>query len=497
MELVDLTQPEQQGLTPAATPVDLGPLRAALSSEHALVTDADVVASYSIDHAMFCPFGTARGLVRAETIEDVQATVRFAAANRIPIVPQGARTGLAGAANAVDGSLLLSLHKMDRLLDVNPVESTCTVQPGIINKDLKDQLAPHGLAYPPDPGSVAISTIGGNVSTNAGGMCCVKYGVTRQYVRSLKVVLADGTLTTVGRHTKKDVAGLELSQLFIGAEGTLGVVVEITLDLVPLLPAPLTAMVLFDDQVAAVGTVTDFLAAGNKPNLMEFMDGKTVAMVNDYQDFGLPDGIAGMLLVQSDGDGSLERAKDELARLEEVAKANGALDVMYSDDPADSDMLVAARRAVSPATEKYVNNHGGGSLVDDVCIPRGKMREFFAALLELDARFTDAEVTTCAHVGDGNMHPTVLFDASDATSTEHARELFAAIMQLGLDLGGTVTGEHGVGYLKAKWLGEELDPASKHIHAVIKHGLDPLGIMNPGKMLYPFVNEPVKISEDA
>ncbi|GAA4284577.1 FAD-linked oxidase C-terminal domain-containing protein [Brevibacterium daeguense] len=469
-------------LSEAATALDLAPLEAELSPG-ALVTEPDVVAAHSTDRALFCAVGTARGLVRAVTVEDVQATLRFAHEHRVPVVPQGARTGLSGAANAVDGALLLSVAKLDRVLEVDTVEMTCTVEPGILNQDLKDHLKSFRLAYPPDPGSVAISTIGGNVATNAGGLCCVKYGVTRDYVRSLTVVLADGRITTVGRPTAKGVAGFDLSQLFIGSEGSLGVIVGITLELVPELPEAITAIALFPDVVSASGAVTDFMATGARPSLLEFLDRQSLRMLNAYGDFGLPADSGAMLLAQSNGDGSPEAAVRELESFTEVARACGADEVMFSDDPNDSDLLIAARRAVSPAAEKYAMAHGGGELIDDVCVPRGRLREFFARVVEIGERHQDIVVSTAGHAGDGNMHPTVFFDASDPGSVARAQQVFDEIMAAGLELGGTITGEHGVGYLKREWLARELDPVSRELHMSVKRALDPHGILNPGKML--------------
>ena len=456
---------------------------AAELSAGALVTDRDVITTYSKDWALFSHVGRAAALVRAASVEDVQATLRFATAHRIPVVPQGARTGLSGAANAVDGCLLLSVAKMNRILEVNTVEQTCTVQPGVINQDLKEALKQHGLAYPPDPGSVAISSIGGNVATNAGGLCCVKYGVTRDYVRNLTVVLADGQITRVGRPTQKGVAGLELSQLFIGSEGTLGVIVEITLELIPALPDPITAIALFPEAADAASTVCDFMATGARPSMLEYLDGPSMDMINDYGDFGLPTGMGAMLLVQSNGDGSLEAATQEMEAFSRVADACNAAEVVFSEDPADSELLVAARRAVGPAGEKFANAHGGGELIDDVCIPRARMREFFTRLDELRAAYPQVIISNAGHAGDGNMHPCVFFDERDETTTALAQEAFDAIMALGLELGGTITGEHGVGYLKKEWLARELDPVTRAMHLKIKDALDPLGILNPGKML--------------
>lgn len=458
--------------------VGLEELAADLSSG-ALVTDRDIIDSHSSDKALFCPVGQAIGLVRARSVDDVSAVMRFATAQHIPVITQGARTGLSGAANATDGALLLNVAKMDQIIDIDEINQTCRVQPGVINQDLKTALADYGLSYPPDPGSVAISTIGGNVATNAGGMCCVKYGVTKDYVRALSVVLADGTVTRLGRDTAKGVAGLDMAALFVGSEGTLGTIVEITLALRPLLEPPLTGVGIFPDMESAGHTVSQFMSSGAAPSMLELIDGPTMAMVNAYGDYGLPDGAGAMLLVQSNAPG--ESAVAELESFQTIAEANGAVEFVFSDDPADSAMLVAARRAVSPAMEKYVSMIGGGELIDDVCVPRSRLGDFFARLADIDAKY-DVEITTAGHAGDGNMHPSVLFDDSDEANVAEAKEAFAAIMQLGLDLGGTITGEHGVGYLKREWLARELDEGARALQSRIKDAVDPLGILNPSKM---------------
>ncbi len=422
----------------------------------ALSVDADVVAAHSSDQALFCPADGAVALVRATCVEDVQATLRFASAHRIPVVPQGARTGLSGGANAVPGCLLLSVEKMRRILDLDVGERTVTVEPGIINQDLKDAVRVHGLSYPPDPGSVAISSIGGNVATNAGGLCCVRYGVTRDYVRCLRVVLADGTLATLGTATAKGVAGLDLRGLFVGSEGTLGVVVEVTLRLVPLLPEPLTAVATFADERAAAATVADFMASGAQPSMLEMLDGTSLRLLDAYGDFGLDGGAGAMLLVQSDGGGSPEAARAEVEAFSRYAVARDALDVAFSEDAADSEALVAARRLAQPAYEKHAHAHGGGQLLDDVCVPRAQLPAFFERLEEIRSR-SGLTVAVVAHAGDGKVHPSVFFDAGDPADVARADAVFEEIMALGLDLGGTITGEHGVGFLKRGWLARELD----------------------------------------
>ena len=464
---------------PVFDPAALADLGSRLSPG-SLTTDPDVVDAHSSDEALFCPREGAIALVRAASAEDVQEVMRFATEHRVPVVPQGARSGISGGANAVPGAILLNVSKMKDIVAVNEAERLVTVQPGIINQDLKDRLAPYGLSYPPDPGSVALSSIGGNIATNAGGLCCVKYGVTRDYVRSLKVVLADGTLTTLGPATAKGVAGLDMRHLFIGSEGTLGIVVEATLRLIPALPDPFTAIATFPDERSGLQTVADFMAGGGVPSLLEFLDGSSLRMLNDYGDFGLDAEAGAMLIMQVD-----QSPTDSEAAMEtfaEVARRCGALDVAYSDDPTDSAALITARRMIQPAYEKFAGAHGGGQLLDDVCLPRTAVPEFCDRLSAL-RESSGLEIALVAHAGDRNMHPSVFFDAADEAATATAQEVFEEIMRIGIELGGTITGEHGVGYLKRAWLPNELDEGSRRIQMAVKNALDPLGILNPGKML--------------
>ena len=443
-----------------------------------LTTDPDILATYSADQSVYRADGTALALVRASCVDDVVATMRWAHANGVPVVPQGARSGLSGGACAVDGGILLSVSGMDRILEIDEANMTVTVEPGIINKDLKDALRPKKLAYPPDPGSYAMCSIGGNIATNAGGMCCVKYGVTREYVREIKVVLADGTLTRLGHRTVKGVAGLDLASLFTGSEGTLGVIVEATLKLVPQGPDPLSALATFPSVTAAAEAVSAYMNTGAQPSMLEMMDGTTIAMVQDMTDFGLDTSVGAVLIMQSDA----TTAAADTEAFADIAQDNGATDVAFADNATDSELLVAARRSAQPAWEHYAQGHGGGQLLDDVCIPRSTMAEFCDRIEGIRAE-TGAMVAVIAHAGDGNMHPSVFFDSSDEASVARAQDAFDRIMALGLELGGTITGEHGVGNLKSAWLAKELDEGNRRLHREIKNAVDPDGILNPGKML--------------
>ncbi|MFC9067716.1 FAD-binding oxidoreductase [Streptomyces harbinensis] len=439
----------------------------------AVLTDTDVLASYAHDMASFCPAGAPAVLVLPREREQVQHVLRVASELRVPVVPQGARSGLSGAANAVDGCVLLSLVRMNRIVNIDPVNRIAVVEPGVVNADLSKAVAGHGLAYPPDPSSWEQCTIGGNIGTGAGGLCCVKYGVTAEYVLGLDVVLADGRLLSTGRSTAKGVAGYDLTRLFVGSEGTLGVVVRAVVALRPAPPPQLVLAAEFGSAAAAGDAVCRIMAAGHTPSLLELMDRTSVRAVNRLLKMGLPESTEALLLAGFD----TPEPGAELAAVGELCRAAGATEVVPAEDTAESEMLLAARRAGLSALEAVK----GTTMIDDVCVPRARLAE----LLDGVARIADRHRLTIgviAHAGDGNTHPTVCFDATDPDESRRARESFDAIMALGLQLGGTITGEHGVGVLKREWLARELGPDSLEVQRGIKAVFDPLGILNPGKV---------------
>ncbi|AXI77754.1 FAD-binding oxidoreductase [Peterkaempfera bronchialis] len=439
----------------------------------AVATDPDVTAAYRQDMAGFCASGVPAVVVHPTTVEQVQHVMRTATRLRVPVVPQGARTGLSGAANAVDGCIVLSLTRMDRILDLDPVNRTATVEPGVVNAALSRAAGEYGLSYPPDPSSWETCTIGGNIGTGSGGLCCVKYGVTAEYVLGLEVVLADGRLLHTGRRTAKGVAGYDLTRLFVGAEGTLGVVVRAVLALRPA-PAPQLALAAeFPSAGAACDAVCAVMASGHTPSLMELMDRTTVRAVNAMARMGLPETTEALLLVAFD---TPDPAAD-LAAVAELCRTAGATEVVPAEDAAESELLLQARRLALPALERL-----GTNMIDDVAVPRSQL----AALLDGVAAIAERQGLTigvCAHAGDGNSHPVVVFDAADPAAAARARESFDAIMALGLELGGTITGEHGVGLLKKEWLARELGPVGVELQRGIRSVFDPLGILNPGKVV--------------
>ncbi|QNP63529.1 FAD-binding oxidoreductase [Streptomyces genisteinicus] len=439
----------------------------------ALITDPDVTASYGRDMASFCEAGTPAVVVLPRTVEQVQHVMRTATALRVPVVPQGARTGLSGAANASDGCIVLSLVKMDRILEINPVDRIAVVEPGVVNAVLSRAVDEHGLYYPPDPSSWETCTIGGNIGTASGGLCCVKYGVTAEYVLGLTVVLADGRLLNTGRRTAKGVAGYDLTRLFVGSEGSLGIVVEAVLALKPRPPAQLVLAAEFPSARAACDAVCAIMERGHTPSLLEIMDRTTVHAVNKLAGMGLPESTEALLLCAFDTPDPVA----DLAAVAGLCEAAGASEVVPADTAAESDMLLQARRLSLTALETVKS----ATMIDDVCVPRSRLGEMIDGTAAI-AEKHGLVIGVCAHAGDGNTHPVVCFDHLDPDESRRARESFDEIMALGLELGGTITGEHGVGVLKKEWLARELGPVALELQRGIRQTFDPLGILNPGKL---------------
>ncbi|MFE6741319.1 FAD-binding oxidoreductase [Streptomyces tubercidicus] len=447
-------------------------LRAGLPGE-AILTDPDITGSYANDMASFCEAGTPAVVVLPRTVEQVQHIMRTATELRVPVVPQGARTGLSGAANASDGCIVLSLVKMDRIIEINPVDRIAVVEPGVVNAVLSRAVNEHGLYYPPDPSSWEQCSIGGNIGTASGGLCCVKYGVTAEYVLGLDVVLADGRLLTTGRRTAKGVAGYDLTRLFVGSEGSLGIVVRAVLALKPEPPGQLALAAEFPSTAAACAAVCEIMARGHAPSLLELMDRTSIRAVNAMARMGLPDSTEALLLAAFD---TPEPAAD-LAAVGALCTAAGATEVVPAETAAESDLLLQARRLTLTALEQVKS----ATMIDDVCVPRSRLAELLDGTAAIAEKY-GLTIGVCAHAGDGNTHPTVCFDAADPDESRRARESFDDIMALGLRLGGTITGEHGVGVLKKEWLARELGPVGMELQRGIKGVFDPLGILNPGKL---------------
>ncbi|OBG83348.1 FAD-linked oxidase [Mycobacterium sp. E802] len=438
--------------------------------EGVVVTDPDILASYRWDRAADPAAGTPLAVVRPTRTEEVQTVLRWASEHRVAVVPRGAGTGLSGGATALDGGIVLSTEKM-RDITVDPVTRTATVQPGLLNAEVKKAVAAHGLWYPPDPSSFEICSIGGNVATNAGGLCCVKYGVTTDYVLGLQVVLADGTAVRLGGPRLKDVAGLSLTKLFVGSEGTLGVVTEATLRLLPPQHAPCTVVATFDSVEAAASAVVK-ITGKIRPSMLEFMDSVAINAVEDKLKMGLDRTAAAMMVAASDDRGAA--GADDTAFMAEVFTEYGATEVFSTSDPDEGEAFVAARRFAIPAVEAK-----GSLLLEDVGVPLPALAELVSGVAEIAAQ-RDVMISVIAHAGDGNTHPLIVFDPADTDMAARAQLAFGEIMDLAISLGGTITGEHGVGRLKRPWLAGQIGPDALALNQRIKQALDPLNILNPG-----------------
>ncbi|BDZ53512.1 FAD-binding oxidoreductase [Agromyces marinus] len=421
-------------------------------------------------------------VVEATTTREVQALMRLATETRTPVVPRGAGTGLAGGAMSSRGSIVLDLSRMNRILELDGTDELAVVEPGVLNGDLDRAAREHGLWYAPDPASRAISSIGGNIATNAGGLLCAKYGVTRESVLGLAVVLADGTLLRTGHRTVKGVTGYDLTALMTGSEGTLGVIVEATLRLRPVVAGPVeTVAAAFPDVESAGAAVVGVAGARVRPAILELIDPVGLARVREH--LGV-DGIAGtplegfapgetFLLAQFDaGDAAAEASVIDRV----FTEAGGR--VVRSTDPATGERLLGIRRAMHPALASR-----GSVLIEDVAVPRSRLPEMFRAIAEIGRRH-GVEIPTLAHAGDGNLHPNFVFEGDEVPERiwAAADDLFRAAIRLG----GTLTGEHGVGILKRRWLADELGDTSVGLQRRIKEVFDPAGILNPGVM---FVDE--------
>ncbi len=438
-----------------------------------VVTEPDAMEKYRFDWSHDLAAGRPVAVVRAEDAAQVQVAVRWAAEHRVAVVPRGAGSGLSGGSTAVDGGLVLSLERM-RAVEIDVDCRVAVVEPGALNAEVKAAAAEHGLWYPPDPSSYEICSIGGNVATNAGGLCCVKYGVTTDYVLGLDVVLADGTLVTLGGKRIKDVAGLSLLKLFVGSEGTLGVVTRALLRLVPAQEARSTLVATFPDVDSAARAV---VAVGRRlrPSMMELMDRTSVNAVEDYKPMGLDRTVGALLLAQSDAPAAARALEVEAMR--GACEAAGATEVFVTDDPDEGELFVAARRAAFPAIEAR-----GALLLEDVGAPVPQLPALLAAIAAVAAEHR-VEIPVVAHAGDGNTHPIIVYDPADADSERRARAAFDDIMRAAIGLGGTISGEHGVGRAKKGALPAQLGPDVMALTRRVKDALDPLGILNPGAIL--------------
>jgi glycolate oxidase len=448
-------------------------LQAILSPERVLTSAEDIV-PYSFD-------GTAAlkqrpgAVVFPLTAEEVAGCVRLARKCSVPVVTRGSGTGLSGGSVPLDGCLVICLVKMDKLIEVDEKNLTLRAQSGVITKEIDDAAAKVGLFYPPDPGSMKISTIGGNVAENSGGLRGLKYGVTRDYVMGIEVVLPDGTLTFLGNKCVKDVAGYSMKDLFIGSEGTLGIITEVILKVLPRPKARKTMLALYDSMDAAAKTISAIIAAKIIPCTLEFLDRVTVQCVEDYAKIGLPTDVEALVLMETDGHPVV--VEEEAAQMMALAKANGAHDVRAAADEAEGAKLAAARRNAFSALARVRPT----TILEDVTVPRSELATM-VAFIDSVAKKHNLQIGTFGHLGDGNLHPTFLTNERDREEMHRIEVALEEIVEETIRLGGTVTGEHGVGLAKKAFLKRQLGEGSYELMRSIKQALDPQGLLNPGKI---------------
>jgi glycolate oxidase len=454
--------------------LSLAPLLAGIVGESNVLTAAEDLVPYGFD-------GTAAlrqrpaAVVFPTTTQQVAECVRLAIQASVPIVTRGSGTGLSGGSVPRAESLVLCLARMNAILDVDLENLTLRAQAGVVTQTIDQTAARHGLLYPPDPGSMRISTIGGNVAENSGGLRGLKYGVTRDYVMAIEAVLADGRIARFGSACVKDVAGYSLKDLFIGSEGTLGIITEVLLKLVPRPAARQTMLALYEDIEAAASTVSAIIAARIIPCTLEFLDHMTALCVEDYAHVGLPTDCAAVLLMETDGHPAA--VADEAAKMAAIAREHGAREVRTARDEAEALSLAAARRNAFSALARRRPT----TILEDVTVPRNQL----AAMVTFIAETAEAhhlEVGTFGHMGDGNLHPTFLTDERDEDAMARVHHALDAIVTRTLELGGTITGEHGVGLAKKPWLRRQMGDDSFEVMRQVKHALDPNGLLNPGKM---------------
>jgi glycolate dehydrogenase FAD-linked subunit len=467
-----------RGAAPLLDPADQATFLAAIRAhlpDLRLLTDVVDRESHRRDETAYLEAGLPLAVAFPTTTDEVATLVRLCATSGVPIVPRGAGTGLSGGAAGIEGALTIAFTKMDRILEIDRANLTVTTQPGIVNAALKARVAAEGLFYAPDPASYEMCTIGGNLGTNAGGLCCVKYGVTRDAVLGLEVVLADGTVLRLGGKTVKDVAGYGLIPLLVGSQGTLAVVTEATLRLRPTPPPRATLLAFFASLEAAGDAVAGLTAGGVQPVTLELMDRVTIRAVDDAHRMGLDRDAAAMLLVESDLPG--DAAVGELDRAAPICEAAGATLVIRATDAQEADWLRAGRRFAYRALEAL-----GVARMEDVGVPRSRVPDMLRAIEAIGERH-HVVVGTFGHVGDGNLHPTFVLDRDEPDAVARLTAAQHDLFETAIEMGGTVTAEHGIGVARKAWLVRQRGEDAVRVMRSIKSALDPQGLLNPGKVL--------------
>ncbi len=414
-------------------------------------------------------------VVSPRSTEEIAEIVKICAREQIPIVSRGSGTNLAAGTVPSKGGLIVLFNNMDKILEVDKENLTITVQPGVITQDICKFVESNGLFYPPDPSSMKISTIGGNVSENSGGLRGLKYGVTKDYVKAMTVVLPDGETLKLGGKLAKDVAGYDLMSLFVGAEGTLGIITEITLKLIPLPISKKTGIAYFNSLEAAAETVSAIIADKIIPVTLEFMDKGTIGAVEDFMKIGLPLDAEAMLLMEQDG--NEEQVERDIQQMIRIAELNGATSTALASSNEEAEVLKTGRRAALSALARKRPT----TILEDATVPRSEIANMVKAIQQISEKY-DVQISTFGHAGDGNLHPTCLTDVRDEDEMLRVEQALAEIFHIAIELGGTITGEHGVGEMKAPYLEWKLGESGIRVMKAIKQSIDPQNIMNPGKM---------------
>jgi glycolate oxidase len=448
-------------------------LRNVVGAENVLTSKEDLI-PYAFD-------GTAAMkempgcVVFAVSTDEVSAVLKLANDSGTPVVTRGSGTGLSGGSVPSGDCIVLCTVKMEKILEVDSANLTMTAEPGVTTIQIAEAAEKAGLFYPPDPGSMKISTIGGNVAENSGGLRGLKYGVTRNYVMGMEVVLPDGEVMRLGNKCVKDVAGFSLKDIMIGSEGTLGVITKVLLKLIPKPAAKKTMVATFDAMDAAAQTVSDIIAAQIIPCTLEFLDRTTIHCVEDFAKVGLPLDCEALLLMETDGHPAA--VAEEAAKMEELAKANGAKEVRVAKDDAEATQLATARRSAFSALARLAPT----IILEDATVPRSELAHMIRFVAEV-AKKHELKIGTFGHMGDGNLHPTFLTDERNTDEMRRVHEAFTEIFDEAIRLGGTITGEHGIGLAKKEFLPKFAGAAQMRVMRELRKALDPKGILNPGKM---------------
>ena len=410
-----------------------------------------------------------------QNTDQVAAVLKLANDHKVPVTPRGAGTALTGSAVPRKGGIVMDMSRMNAILNISIEDRQVVVQPGVVFDDLNKELAPTGYFFPPNPASGKVATIGGNVATNAGGVKGAKYGTTRDYVLDLEVVLPNGSILHTGSHTMKCVSGYDLTRLFVGSEGTLGVVTEVTLKINPLPRAINTCTATFESLPSAGRAVSAIMRSGIVPSVLELMDSPSLQAVNKATDLNLPE-VAAMLLVETDGF-SQKEADDQMEIAITALKENEAVDIVQVSDPTEAGKLWAARKAIYGVITRLNHN----VLTEDLVVPISKVATALEHIIEISQKY-GMLIATVAHAGDGNIHPMTVYDGTDPAQVEKVKQVEADLFRMTIDLGGTLTGEHGVGMSKASYMDMEHDPVFIQVMNGLKNLFDPNAILNPGKL---------------